>query len=517
MLIKRPPYQFWNYRDVRKKKLVPITSPELMPVYTSAFRTVHGMISHHILLPLKELPNQLIQRLKADLTLPNPEFISASKYGKGFVSYAIPEFVYLYCIDTEYIGLPRSIRLPYLHKQFTKCGLKLELEDVKPQFELLTWKECGEIKPYFYQNDAIKKIVEENVTIKFRCGKGKSYIALMALAKIGLKALIIVRTNVLITQWVESIKKIFNVSKEQIGIINGKIKREGQITVCTEQSLISLSREEKKRIGKVYGFICCDEGHQVCSKKYHDLITYFKAKRLCALTATPDREDGMTPILKAYVGPIYEVDDLGEFQTRIFLRKTDFIYQFNGKKDKYHELINALIHDEKRNQLIIDDIKEFLNSGKIIICYSNRILHMELLQNMIKKQAPSVKTNIVASRKYGVTLKIEDNDKTRDDLKSMKIQGIFAGKIAEEGFDCPSLSVAIMATPSKSIRLILQVLGRCQREWLGKKEAVLLDYVDEKCKILLYQFFSKNRRIYKDYKKEYLTDGSQYYLNMEVK
>jgi len=84
-------------------------------------------------------------------------------------------------------------------------------------------------------------------------------------------------------------------------------------------------------------------------------------------------------------------------------------------------------------------------------------------------------------------------------LQNGELQILFGGKIVEQGFDCPPLAVAVLASPSKSKRLIEQVLGRCQREYPGKKEAILVDYIDEKTKVLLFQFFSKNRRIYKKY------------------
>jgi superfamily II DNA or RNA helicase len=265
-----------------------------------------------------------------------------------------------------------------------------------------------------------------------------------------------------------------------------------------------MSREDKRRIGREFGHIIIDEAHETGSTCYMDLMWYFKARRINGLTATPERDDGMTPVLKLYIGPIVEVDDLGDFKTRVMLRKTNFFYHFEGKKDKYHKLIEALIHNDNRNQMIIGDILKLTGEGRIVICYSNRIEHMEILEQMAKKAMPTLKTDILASRKYGVSLKIEDQNAIRENLKNLNLHGIFGGKIVEQGFDCPPLEVAIMATPSKSRRLIEQVLGRCQREYPGKKEAIILDYIDEHTKVLLNQFFAKNRRIYKNYHKEYL-------------
>ena len=207
MLIKKKPYQFWNYLDTRKQKFPKLVSPDI-PEITGDGKIVKGFLSHHILLPLKELPQILIDKFRIDLTVRNPDFEKASKYGKGFVSYAIPEFVHLYSMDTEYMGLPRSVKLPYIHKQFEKCGLKLELEDIRPEFETIHFKPKNDINPYFYQKDAIAHILKGNVVISLACGRGKSYLALIAVAEIKLRTLIIVRTHILFNQWVESIKVI---------------------------------------------------------------------------------------------------------------------------------------------------------------------------------------------------------------------------------------------------------------------------------------------------------------------
>ena len=505
MNITKKPFEFWNYRDTRKEKF---HKPKPVQLYSTQTgpgpKTVPGYISHHILLPISDLPKMLIDRLKADLTISNPEFQKAKKYGKGFVPYSIPEFIYLYAIDTKYLGLPRSVKMNYVHARFKECGLALNLVDVRPDFPIIDFKQKLDINPYFYQIDAINRITQGNVLIRLKCGKGKTILSLMAVAKIRLRTLIIVRTKILMKQWVDSINQVFDIKPEEIGIIQGKTRKIGLITVAMEETLVNLTREEKRNLGGMVGHIVIDEGHEAAATQYRDLLTYFKARYVTGLSGTPERDDGLTPVLKLYIGPIVEMDDLGDFKTRVMLRKTNFFYHFEGKKDKYHKLIEALIHNEDRNQMIIGDILKLTGEGRIVICYSNRIEHMEILEQMAKKAMPTLKTDILASRKYGVSLKIEDQNLIRENLKNLNLHGIFGDKIVEQGFDCPPLEVAIMATPSKSRRLIEQVLGRCQREYPGKKEAIILDYIDELTKVLLYQFFAKNRRIYKNYHKEYL-------------
>lgn len=507
MLVKKRPFQYWNYRDTRKTRLERPKSPVLAPDPAHLFKTVKGKISHHILLPIAELPEKLLNRFRADLTLVNPDYEKARKYGKGLVSYSIPEFVRFYWMDSTYLGLPRSTKMNYIHNRFADCGMTLELEDVRPEFETIPFPEKGEMAPLFYQNEAIDKILGGNIVLKFKCGKGKTILSLMAVAKLRLRTLILVRTNILLYQWVDAIKQIFDVEDDQIGIINGKTKREGLITVATEQSISAMSRDDKRRIGEVYGHIIVDEAHEVGAKVYRELMKVFKARKMTGLSATPDREDKMTPVLKLSIGPVVEVDDLGPFNTELHLRKTSFTYIFDGKKDKYHELIKALIHDEDRNRLIVEDLVSHYQAGRLVLCYSSRIEHMEILENMLKDRIPGVKTDILASRRHGATMRIQDQELVKQKVRDQEIQVLNGGKMVEQGFDAPPLSVAVLATPTKSKRLIEQVLGRCQREFPGKSKAVLCDYVDDECKVLLYQFFAKNRKLYKNFNKFWLEEN----------
>jgi superfamily II DNA or RNA helicase len=244
--------------------------------------------------------------------------------------------------------------------------------------------------------------------------------------------------------------------------------------------------------------------HEVGATQYREYMQYFKARKVTGLTATPEREDGMTPVLKLYIGPIVEIDDLGELTTEVWLRRTKFAYSFTSKKDKYHELITGLIHNETRNAQIVDDVADLVMMGEQVAVYSSRIEHMEILRAMFQQRMPEVPTDILASECYGKKLGIDEQESVRDRLRKKEIMVLFGGKIIEQGFDCPPLSAIVLATPTKSRRLIEQVLGRAQREYLGKKRAILLDYMDEMTHVLKYQFFTKNRRIYRGYHKKWL-------------
>ena len=500
-IVKKRPYEFWSYRDARKSGTPKIPEVPLPVTPTDSPRPVQGLISHSILLPLGELPATLIKRLKSDLTLVNPEYEKTRKYGHGFISYSIPPYVYMYTQDSNYLALPRSCKLSYLNNRFRDSGLTLDLRDIRPEFERINWEDRGIIQPVFYQVDAIRRIVAGNVIISLSCGKGKTVLTALAIAQLRLKTLILVRNNIILKQWLDAIRQVFKVEESEIGVINGDIKREGPITVATAQSLVNYSREEKKRIGKDYGCVAVDECHEWGAVDCRELLPFFKAKRMIGLSATPERGDGLTPILKAFIGPIVEIDDLGEMNSRIHIVRTGFNYQFvrNRSKHEYHDLINALITDRDRNQLIIDTVKSYIREGRSILLYSSRIQHMETLRDMLSAQIPGLSIGVLASVVDGHALTVEEQNRIKNSVKDHQIQMLVTGKMSEQGMDAPPLGVAVLTTPTKSKRLIVQVWGRTKRDYPGKKEALLLDFFDVGCNILKWQFFSKNKKLYSNY------------------
>jgi len=64
------------------------------------------------------------------------------------------------------------------------------------------------------------------------------------------------------------------------------------------------------------------------------------------------------------------------------------------------------------------------------------------------------------------------------------------------GIDVPQLDLAFLCAPLQAEVKIKQTAGRLMRKAPGKKEATIVDFVDEKVSILKYQYY-KRSRIYK--------------------
>ena len=131
-------------------------------------------------------------------------------------------------------------------------------------------------------------------------GGGKTVIAVAALARIGQPTLIIVHTRDLLEQWVATIKRDLNVDP---GIIAQGQAQPGGITVATVQTLMRMDQEQFTELTRQFGCVMVDEAHHTPSFTFQQVVNAIPAKYRYGFTATPERPDGLTPLLAYTFGP----------------------------------------------------------------------------------------------------------------------------------------------------------------------------------------------------------------------
>jgi hypothetical protein len=203
------------------------------------------------------------------------------------------------------------------------------------------------------------------------------------------------------------------------------------------------------------------------------------------LTATPVRKDGHHPIIFMHCGPIRFRDDAKEqaekrpFGHYVIPRFTSFrVHRLNEKAEKdwtISELYAAVVTNEMRNRQITDDIIECHKNGRNCIVLTERVAHVQLLSEKIKKNIPDVISVTGGMGTKG----------TRETLR--KISGapfhkplvvVSTGRFIGEGFDEPRLDTLFLAMPVSWKGTLQQYAGRLHRSFEGKNEVLIYDYVD---------------------------------------
>jgi superfamily II DNA or RNA helicase len=132
-------------------------------------------------------------------------------------------------------------------------------------------------------------------------GSGKTKTALGAIARLRTPTLILVGARDLADQWRGQVRETLGVEP---GLVAGGSKTVKPVTIGMVQSLARMPVEERGALFKQFGFLIIDEVHHAPSVLYRDIVNHCPAKYRLGLTATPDREDGLSPLLELFVGQV---------------------------------------------------------------------------------------------------------------------------------------------------------------------------------------------------------------------
>ncbi|MFH1939976.1 MAG: DEAD/DEAH box helicase family protein [bacterium] len=446
------------------------------------------IISNYLSIPIKDTDEVFYQFLRKNLVIHNPIFYD--KKAKGFSTWDTPKMIY--CINSKggnYI-IPRGF-LKNIERYLFQKSIPFQIKDKSIKTPNRAFK-CR-IKIYNYQKKALQEILKNNMGIlEAPPGYGKTIIALTTLVYRKQSTLIIVHTRELLVQWIQKIGDVLGIEKGDVGIIGGGKEKIGKkITVATYQSLV---RKDLKILVDKIGYLIVDECHRVPANTFQKVVKKFKARYLLGLTATPFRKDKLQKLMFLYMGEIiHRIDpdkissELKGVDSILEIRHTDFYPTFEKVK-KYKKVIEALIKDENRNNLIVKDIIGEYSLDKSILVLTGRKGHcLEMSQRLGRKSKHSILTGNLSPKARGEILK---------DFKDKKIRVLIAtGQLIGEGIDLPFLDTLFLVFPTSSKTRLIQYIGRVQRKNKGKSISKIYDYYDQYVSVLNIMF-QKRKKIY---------------------
>jgi DNA or RNA helicases of superfamily II len=307
--------------------------------------------------------------------------------------------------------------------------------------------------------------------------------------------LVLVHSVALLEQWHERLSQFLDVKYQEpedkpkkrgrkkafspIGCFDSKRDSlHGVIDIALMQSCIQDG--EIKPFVKDYGMVIVDECHHVPSVTYELVVKNLKAQTVYGLTATPIRKDGHQPIIFMQFGPIRFVADAKaqmdkqSFQRYLIPRFTSF-RELSDNKETYTSLLPKLAEDELRNQLMCDDIIKVVRQGRTPIILTKLVSHVGIIASML---APHIKNVIRLTGVGKTTEKREAMQHLLSIPKEEPLAIVATGSYVGEGFDYPRLDTLFLALPISWKGIVQQYVGRLHREFEGKKDVRVYDYID---------------------------------------
>jgi superfamily II DNA or RNA helicase len=231
-----------------------------------------------------------------------------------------------------------------------------------------------------------------------------------------------------------------------------------------------------------FSVVIVDECHKAAGSptrimQFYKVITALKARHKYGLSATMHRADGLIASTKAILGPVVvsiSDEEIGEkiiksnyVEIPTVLPDSEYYLNFDGTLD-HNKLIEYIVYHEGRNQQIKKIIQE--NPERNILVLSHRVHHLEILQNIIQRPSHLLVGNVNKNRRAEIL----------EEIKSTAHGNIMLStySLAKEGLDIPNLDMLILATPHKDKAIVLQSVGRIERNFVGKPKPIVCDLVD---------------------------------------
>ena len=336
-----------------------------------------------------------------------------------------------------------------------------------------------------YQLEAIDTIYETFKTdffqfIELPTGSGKTITFLSYAKRYHIRTLVIVPSRELLKQVAETALLFYE--PWEISRKGDRYDEEpGKIHICTIQSI--RGHYLNYLAGNRFDITVIDEAHHSQASSYKRFIKlrskifHERDMKILGVTATPDRTDGQ--LLKEILGKcsfklsIEELIKRGHLSdVEGFSVKTniDLSYVHDHNRDFSLNQLYKKLCVESRNNMILELVKDEMEGRKTIIFCIN-IAHSKQISSLLNSYG-------IASHHIDGKMGCEQRSTILSAFKAGEISALCNCQLLTEGFDEPSIDGVILARPTRSRSLFMQMIGRGLRLSPGKKNCKILDIVD---------------------------------------
>ncbi len=346
-----------------------------------------------------------------------------------------------------YIEIPRGL-YSALIENIEQAKIPYKIEDERQTGRNIGVDFKGELREE--QKPALNEMLKfDNGILHAATAFGKTVVCSAIIAEKKVNTLIILESSSLIEQW------------------QGSLCKKGEFHNLLNQ----------------YGMIIVDECHHAASDTISNVLKEAKAKYVYGVTATPKRGDGLEKINYMLLGPIrysYTAKEKAKSQGiahLVYPRFTRVVAPRGVITEKMHpnEAYDIIHNNDMRDEQILRDIKECVSAGRTPVVLSRYKDHSEKLYERTKGYADHVflMTGNNSKREHK---KILEQLHQVDAKESVIL--IATGSLIGEGFDFPRLDTLFMAMPVSFQSIVEQYAGRLNRDYEGKENVIVYDYVD---------------------------------------
>lgn len=348
-------------------------------------------------------------------------------------------------------------------------------------------------------SDAVNRGVS-SMLIVLPTGSGKSIVFSNLLDRLGKKRMLVVaHREELLKQASKHIKFANPSLKVALEQASTYAPLDANVVVASKDT-IGKGKRWEQRLGRFdpFDIVVVDEAHHTAAPSYLKPLKFLNAGRaggptLVGVTATPMRGDGK-PLANIFDELVFKRDIIelteegekaedGPYLCRLTARRIISSADISGVSQSKGDLdlgeLASAVNIDSRNSLIISAVEDYAADRKCIIVFAVDKAHAYALTKQFEERGHVAEC---------VTDSTSATDRPRllgafyrGDIRILVNVGI-----ATEGYDNPRIDCIVMARPTRSPLLYLQIIGRGTRPFRGngtkedpeKKNCLILDIAD---------------------------------------
>jgi superfamily II DNA or RNA helicase len=333
-------------------------------------------------------------------------------------------------------------------------------------------------------------------------GTGKTFLAVLAIARAGRPTLVVTPTIDLLNQWYAELTQAFDTP---VGLLGAGYYDFRDLTVTTyDSAYIHL-----ERWGNRFGLLVFDECHHLPGPTFAMAAIGSLAPYRLGLTATPERADGQDSLLPALIGPIVyrrEIkqlagDFLAEYRTerRYVELSADERERYRQTRELYRTFLyqrgisigspqgwQRFLQESCRSTEGRAAFQAYREQKKLAVAAPAKI---QLLDKLLESHrhdrvlvfAHDNATVYQISRRFLVPAithqtKVKERRQILERFHSGEYNVVVTSQVLNEGVDVPAANVGIILSGTGSVREHVQRLGRLLRKH-GDKQALLYEVI----------------------------------------
>jgi len=339
-----------------------------------------------------------------------------------------------------------------------------------------------------YQEEAVQTVIDEarqgvrRQLVVLPTGAGKTILAAALSQQAHGRVLMLVHRDELVQQSVEKFGYIW--PEQSIGVVKAeRDEYDRQVVVASVQTLQHKRRRDRLNKDE-FSLVIVDEAHHSPAESYRNTLEDLGflpdpsvGRLLLGITATPMRGDGIglkgvfeKIVYRRSISDLVRAGYLADVQgirvrTSVDLNKVRTVRGDFQAKD-----LSLAVDTPRRNKVIVDAYRKH-GEQRRAVAFTVDIAHAQHIAEAFRDGG--FRADWVSGE-----LPIEERRERLRRLRDGEIDVLSNCAVLTEGWDEPSVACLIMARPTKSTGLYIQMAGRGLRPYPGKDYCLVIDVSD---------------------------------------